>query len=35
MTTHDPNLQRGLDPTDKAERVKHYALNMEHELGVI
>jgi len=35
ITTHDPNLQRGLDPTDKAERVKHYALNMEHELGVI
>lgn len=35
ITTHDPRFQRGLDPTDKAERVKHYAQNMEHEIGII
>ncbi|MBT6096549.1 MAG: FMN-binding glutamate synthase family protein [Rhodospirillaceae bacterium] len=35
ITTHNPRLQHGLDPTDKAERVKNYALNMEHEVGVI
>ncbi|MEQ8494570.1 MAG: FMN-binding glutamate synthase family protein [Gammaproteobacteria bacterium] len=35
ITTHDKRLQRGLDPTDKAERVRRYAENMHHELGVI
>jgi glutamate synthase domain-containing protein 2 len=35
ITTHDRRLQRGLDPTDKAERVRRYAENMHHELGVI
>jgi glutamate synthase domain-containing protein 2 len=35
VTTHDPRLQRGLDPTDKAERVKRYALTMRHEVGII
>ena len=35
ITTHNPRLQHGLDPIDKAERVKNYALNMEHEVGVI
>lgn len=35
VTTHDRRLQRGLDPTDKAERVRRYAENMHHELGVI
>ena len=35
VTTHDKHLQRGLDPTDKAERVRSYAENMHHELGVI
>lgn len=35
ITTHDKSLQRGLDPTDKAERVKQYALGMRHEIGVI
>ncbi len=35
VTTHDKRLQRGLDPADKAERVRRYAENMHHELGVI
>ncbi len=35
ITTHDPELQRGLDPTNKATRVKNYALNLMHEVGVI
>jgi glutamate synthase domain-containing protein 2 len=35
ITTHDKHLQRGLDPTDKAERVRRYAESMHHELGVI
>ena len=35
VTTHDPRLQKGLDPTDKAQRVAHYAKNVMHEVGVI
>ncbi|MCB9927912.1 MAG: FMN-binding glutamate synthase family protein [Alphaproteobacteria bacterium] len=35
VTTHDPRLQRGLDPVDKAERVARYAEHMHHEIGVI
>ncbi|MEZ5498678.1 MAG: FMN-binding glutamate synthase family protein [Steroidobacteraceae bacterium] len=35
VTTHNPNLQRGLVVTDKAERVAHYARNMNHEVAVI
>lgn len=35
ITTHDVNLQRGLVPKDKAQRVKHYALNMVKEVGII
>lgn len=35
ITTHDKKLQKGLDPTIKAERVKNYAQNMVHEVGVI
>lgn len=35
VTTHDPRLQRGLDPTDKAVRVYHYHHNLQHEVGVI
>jgi glutamate synthase domain-containing protein 2 len=35
ITTHDKRLQRGLDPADKAERVRRYAENMHYELGVI
>lgn len=35
ITTHDKKLQYGLDPTNKAERVAHYAKNMVYEVGVI
>ena len=35
ITTHNPRLQRGLDPTDKAGRVKRYAQQMTNEIGVI
>ncbi|MEP5764198.1 MAG: FMN-binding glutamate synthase family protein [Halieaceae bacterium] len=35
ITTHEPELQRGLDPTDKAERVYNYARNLSYEVGVI
>jgi glutamate synthase domain-containing protein 2 len=35
ITTHDPRLQRGLDPVDKATRVANYANGMHKELGII
>ena len=35
ITTHDEDLQRGLVPADKAERVAHYAHNLMHEVEVI
>ncbi len=35
ITTHDKKLQTGLDPILKAERVRNYAQNMVHEVGVI
>ena len=35
ITTHDKDLQRGLDVTDKAERVYQYAKNMRKEVGII
>jgi len=35
VTTHDPRLQRGLNPADKAVRVMRYQQNMEKEVGVI
>ncbi|MDE0441615.1 MAG: FMN-binding glutamate synthase family protein [Gammaproteobacteria bacterium] len=35
VTTHNPRLQRGLDPVDKAERVARYALSIRKEVGVI
>lgn len=35
ITTHDPKLQRGLVPEDKAERVAHYIENIVHEVEVI
>ena len=35
ITTHNPRLQKGLDPTLKSIRVKNYAQNMVHEIGVI
>lgn len=35
ITTHDPKLQKGLDPTVKARRVANYVINMAKEVGVI
>ena len=35
ITTHDEDLQKGLDPTDKAGRVASYARNLMHEVEVI
>jgi len=35
IATHDKRLQRGLDPTDKAERVRRYAEGMHQEIGII
>ena len=35
VTTHNPRLQRGLDPTNKAVRVAGYAKQLDHEIGLI
>lgn len=35
ITTHDPRLQKGLDPTHKAQRVANYVRNTIHEVEVI
>jgi glutamate synthase domain-containing protein 2 len=35
ITTHDPKLQRGLDPMLKSERVANYARNMIHEVTTL
>jgi glutamate synthase domain-containing protein 2 len=35
VTTHDPKLQKGLDPANKAVRVKNYAENMAKEVAMI
>jgi glutamate synthase domain-containing protein 2 len=35
VTTHDPKLQRGLDPTDKAERVYRFQHTVEKEIATI
>ena len=35
IATQDKSLQRGLVVEDKAERVYHYAKNMEHEIAVL
>ena len=35
VTTHNPRLQKGLNPRHKAVRVMHYQNNMEHEVGII
>jgi len=35
ITTHDEDLQKGLDPADKANRVASYARNLMHEVEVI
>jgi glutamate synthase domain-containing protein 2 len=35
ITTHDKRLQRGLDPVDKAERVKSFVQKIEYGTGLI
>ena len=35
VTTHDPHLQKGLNPVDKAERVYRYAQSVRKEVGII
>jgi glutamate synthase domain-containing protein 2 len=35
VTTHNPRLQRGLDPTDKAVKVANYCRNVVHEVETI
>ncbi len=35
ITTHNARLQGGLDPRDKAVRVKDYAVNMVHAVSMI
>jgi glutamate synthase domain-containing protein 2 len=35
VTTHDPKLQRGLVPRDKAERVRHFHAHLVREVGMI
>jgi len=35
ITTHNPKFQKGLDPTDKANRVASYVANMKYEVGII
>jgi glutamate synthase domain-containing protein 2 len=35
ITTHDPALQRGLDPANKAVRVANFVAQMRKEVGVI
>lgn len=35
ITTHDPDLQKGLVPEDKAVRVANYIKNMLKEVGII
>ena len=35
ITTHNKNLQRGLDPRDKQERVYQYAMGIRRELATI
>jgi glutamate synthase domain-containing protein 2 len=35
ITTHDKDLQSGLNPEDKAVRVRNYVKNMVYEVGVI
>ncbi len=35
ITTHNPELQKGLDPANKANRVANFAKNIAHEVGTI
>ena len=35
ITTHNPRLQKGLNPDDKAVRVMNYVKNLNYEVGLI
>lgn len=35
ITTHNPRLQKGLDPEDKKVKVANYCMNLRHEVEVI
>ena len=35
ITTHNPRLQRGLDPTEKSLRVKNFVTKMRYGVGLI
>ena len=35
ITTHNPRLQKGLNPEHKSVRVNHYVKNLVHDVGVI
>jgi len=35
VATHNPKLQRGLNPTLKSERVANYIFNMTYDIGMI
>lgn len=35
ITTHNKRLQKGLDPTQKSQRVKHYIDHITYEVGMI
>lgn len=35
VTTHNKDLQKGLDPTDKSIKVMNYAKNLEKSVGII
>ena len=35
ITTHDEDLQKGLNPRNKSQRVAHYATNLMHEVETI
>ncbi len=35
ITTHDPDLHKGLDPKNKAQRVFHFVKNLVHEVELI
>lgn len=35
ITTHNKNLQKGLNPADKSVRVANYVRNMRYEVGII
>lgn len=35
ITTHNPRLQKGLNPNDKSVRVMNYVKNLNYEVGLI